>query len=460
MKKLDLFIHSHQKQKVAVIGMGVSNTPLIALLLDHDISTTVRDKNPDPEVQKKLEGRGAKFVTGEGYLEGLTEEVIFRTPGLSINHPALQKARAEGKKITSEMQEFFHFCPCPVIAVTGSDGKTTTTTLIAKFLEGTGKKVFLGGNIGQPLLCDIEEMKIEDIAVVELSSFQLMDLNCRPKVAVVTNLSPNHLDYHKDMEEYVASKCHIFTEQDSGQKVIFNQDNEASLEIVSLAKGTKKFFSRFSADSDVYLKEEGIFLKSRTECVLPFSKIQLKGVHNIENYMAAILAVEDYCSTEQIQSVAEDFFGVPHRMQLIRSLDGVNYYNDSIGTSPTRTIAGLHSFDRRIILIAGGYDKGIPFTEMGQEIKAYVKHLVLVGATATAIQKAVEESRDPKDLALSGELQSVSVETDLESAIVKAKSLSETGDDIVLSPACAAFDQFKNFVERGNFFEQVVKGFP
>ncbi len=457
MEIFDTFIHSLQGKSLAILGMGVSNYPLILKLLQHNIPLTIRDKNPDPR-QTELEAQGATFITGEGYLQNLVEDILFRTPGLSPHTPELVTAKENGSHITSEMQEFFNLCPCPILAVTGSDGKTTTTTLISKFLAATGKKVFVGGNIGTPLLCDVDKMGPEDIVVLELSSFQLMDLDCSPQVAVLTNLSPNHLDYHGTMDEYVQAKTNIFTKQNPEQTVIFNLDNPTSMALLPLAKSQTKFFSRLTSEGQIQVKEDAIYLGDTL--YLPLSLIQLKGVHNIENYMTAILAVEDYCTPEQIQTVAKSFTGVQHRMQFLRELHGVRYYNDSIGTSPTRSIAGLHSFDQRIILIAGGYDKGIPFTDFGIEIRRRVKHLVLVGATATAIATAVEDAIGTEDdgTSLPGEFHGIYHCDTLTEAVVKAKSLTEEGDNVVLSPACAAFDQFKNFAQRGEFFEAVVKG--
>lgn len=465
MTPLESFLHSLKEKSVSVIGMGVSNTPLIRLLLQHEISVTVRDKNPDSVLKEEFQSKGAVFITGDTYLTDIQEDIIFRTPGVSPNSEGLLRARKLGKKITSEMQEFFNLCPCPVIAVTGSDGKTTTTTLIAKFLEASGRKVFLGGNIGMPLLCQVDDICVEDIAVVELSSFQLMDLHCEPAVAVVTNISPNHLDYHHTMEEYTSAKTQVFLSQSAQHKVIFNADNEASMSLVSLAKGEVQMFSRLGkeavANLSTDLNEILIKKKDGSKLALPVSEIKLKGVHNIENYMAAMLAVADFCTQEQISQVARSFYGVEHRMQWIREHDGVTYYNDSIGTSPTRTIAGLHSFDHRIILIAGGYDKGIPFTELGVEICKYVKHLVLVGTTAKQISDAVEEGKlavqGGSDSGLEGELNSICICENFIQAVECASSLALEGDCVVLSPACAAFDQFKNFAERGKCYQDLVQ---
>lgn len=465
MSAFHQFLKTLENKTVSVIGMGVSNTPFIHLLLEENIPVIVRDKNPDTTIQKELENKGAIFQTGDEYLHNLSEDIIYRTPGLSPNTPELVTARNNGSTISSEMQVFFNLCPCPIIAITGSDGKTTTTSIIAKFLEATGKTIFLGGNIGKPLLPEIIQITPDDIAVLELSSFQLMDLECSPTVAVVTNLSPNHLDYHKTMDEYVTSKTNIFTKQNPDQKVVLNADNIDSIALLPLVNSKMQCFSRLKDTSVAFLKNHIIHLKQEDKETpyLPLSAIQLKGVHNIENFMAAILAVEDFCTPEQIRQVAENFHGVAHRMEFIRELHGVSYYNDSIGTSPTRTIAGLHSFEQRMILIAGGYDKGIPFFQLGEEIHAHVKHLVLNGATATAISSAVQQGEavfgdTGQQNKKEGILETTSLCDTLDDAFAKAVSLAKEGDVIVLSPACAAFDQFKNFAQRGDYFRSLVEG--
>ncbi len=463
MSKLQALIQSYQGKSVTVIGMGVSNTPLIQKLLDAKIPVTVRDKNPDPQQKEAFLTQGATFFTGTDYLEGLSGDVIFRTPGVSPNTPQLLEAKKQGSAITSEMAEFFHLCPCPIIAVTGSDGKTTTTTLIGKFLEAAGKTVHLGGNIGRPLLCEVEQIQPHHYVVLELSSFQLMDMTKSPDVAVITNLSPNHLDYHHTIQEYITAKTNIFTHQSPENRVIFNLDNQTSVDLAPQVPSKLCYFGRETATGDAYIQDGTLWIRSEAgpQPVLPLQKILLKGVHNVENYMAAALAVAGICPPEAICQVAETFTGVAHRMQPVRTLDGVTYYNDSIGTTPTRTLAGLRAFDQRIILLAGGYDKGIPFQDFGVEIHHYVKHLVLAGTTAEAIAQAVEQGRAQADatLSLPGTLESVTICQNLEEAVHTARKLATSGDDIVLSPACAAFDQFKNFVERGIFFQNLVESF-
>ncbi len=458
------YLETLRGRSIAVVGMGVSNIPLIRMLLRAELKVTVCDKSPRERVEEQaaeLESLGAKLRLGPDYLDKIRKaDVIFRTPGLSPNTPELQRAVEEGSTLTSEMELFFQLCPCRIIGVTGSDGKTTTTTLISEFLKEAGMNVYLGGNIGKPLLPDVDGMTPEDVAVVELSSFQLMSMDRSPNVAVFTNLSPNHLDYHHTMEEYTSAKMNIFLHQKPGDRAVFNYDNDVTRSLSKKAPGTVVYFSR-----QVKLEENGtclgpnypdgqaIWLSNRQgrRLVLPLADIQLPGIHNVENYMAAIAAVDGIVPDKCVEAVARRFTGVEHRIELVREVDGVKYYNDSIGTSPTRTMACLDSFEEKLILIAGGYDKGVPFTQLGMAIVEKVKVLILTGNTAPAIKKAVEEA---EGFAESG-LRIVEAE-DLAAAVAAARDCAQEGDVVVLSPACAAFDRFRNFMERGKVFKQLV----
>ncbi len=458
MSTMSEYLETLRGRSIAVIGMGVSNTPLIRTLLRAELKVTVCDKSSRERVAEQaaeLESLGAKLRLGPDYLAKIHRaDVIFRTPGLSPNTPELQKALEGGSILTSEMELFFRLCPCRIIGVTGSDGKTTTTTLISEFLKEAGLNVYLGGNIGRPLLPDVDDMSPEDVAVVELSSFQLMTMDRSPNVAVFTNLSPNHLDYHHTMEEYTSAKLNIFCHQKPEDRAIFNYDNDITRSLAKTAVGQAMLFSRKQRlEEGVYLRDGAIWLTNRmgSREVLPLTDIQIPGVHNIENYMAAIAAVDGIVPDKCVRAVAQRFTGVEHRIELVRELDGVRYYNDSIGTSPTRTMACLDSFDHKLILIAGGYDKGVPFTQLGAEIVRQVKVLILTGDTASAIKKAVEEAEGYTD---SG-LQLIETE-DLAAAVSAAREIAQEGDVVVLSPACAAFDRFKNFMERGKVFKQLV----
>lgn len=453
------YIDRLRGRTVAVIGIGVSNTPLLRLLLREGISVTACDRSSWEKLGAlagELEAAGAKLQLGDGYLQNLSQDVIFRTPGLRPDVPELEAARAKGSTITSEMEVFFEVCPCPIIAVTGSDGKTTTTTIIAQLLRAAGHTVHVGGNIGHPLLAEADTIRPTDWAVLELSSFQLMTMTQSPHIAVVTNLAPNHLDVHRDMAEYVAAKENIFTHQSREDIAIFNADNAITAEQSTRAPGHARLFSRQGEVADgVFLRGEDVVCRSggHERIVMTTGDIKLPGVHNVENYMAAIAAVDGLVPDQVIQTFAREFGGVEHRIELVRTYKGVRYYNDSIASSPSRAIAGLRSFSEKVIMIAGGYDKHIPFDVLGPEIVAHVKLLVLCGATADKIRAAVENASGYRP----GHPEIIDA-APLAAAVQAARDWAQPGDVVTLSPACASFDQFKNFAERGDFFKAIVNG--
>ena len=359
------YLSSLKGKTVGVIGVGVSNRPLIEKLLERGIDVTARDKKEDlGELGQALTAQGCKLRLGSKYLADLHENVIFRTPGLRPDVPELAAAVAGGSVITSEMEAFFAVCPCPILAVTGSDGKTTTTTIISKLLAAEGKIVHVGGNIGHPLLCDTPEIAPEDMAVLELSSFQLMTMQTSPHIAVTTNLAPNHLDVHKDYQEYVDAKANIFTHQTASDIAVFNADNDDTVRQAAKAVGEVRWFSRKQRVDNGVFCENGVIYEAANGTVTPIMEtkdVLLPGVHNIENYMAAFAAVRGMVSYETMREIAKTFGGVEHRIELIRTRKGVRWYNDSIASSPSRTIAGLNSFPEQVILIAGGKDKGISY---------------------------------------------------------------------------------------------------
>ena len=445
--KFETYFSSLTGKHIAVIGLGVSNRPLVRLLLQYGCYVTGCDRTPrenlDEEVLQ-LEKLGCTLKTGDDYLSGIEAEIVFRTPGMHPNNPALCALRERGVKIVSEMDVFFELCPCAMIAVTGSDGKTTTTTLISELLKAAGKQVWLGGNIGTPLLPLCDQMGVNDIAVVELSSFQLMDMTHSPQVAVITNIAPNHLDVHKDMVEYVEAKKAIYRFQKETDRLVVNGDNEITADLRCC--GATYTFSRLG-EGDICLRD-GVITR-RGVPVLAASDILIPGVHNIENYMAAIMAVEGLVEDDVIRQVAKTFGGVEHRIELVRVKDGVRYYNDSIASSPSRTIAGLRSFPEKVILIAGGYDKKIPYDVLGPEICRHVKKLFLGGATGPLIREAVE--------ACDGEKPEIVDCGNFEAAVRAAAAAAVAGDVVLMSPASAAFDQFKNFAVRGAFFKKIIK---
>ena len=445
------YFTSLKGKKIAVLGLGVSNRPLVRLLLEFGCDVTGCDRTPREKLEEEvleLERLGCKLSVGNGYLDGVEAEVLFRTPGMHPGHPAIRALADLGSRVASEMEVFFEVCPCQLIAVTGSDGKTTTTTLISEMLKAAGKTVWLGGNIGTPLLPLVRQMRETDFAVVELSSFQLMDMTRSPHIAVVTNLAPNHLDVHKDMDEYVEAKKNIFRYQKAADRLILNADNDITAGFTGI--GDTGFFSRKAGTNCVW--EENGAIYRRGEKVLETGDILIPGTHNIENYMAAIAAVEGLVEDEIIRHVAKTFGGVEHRIELVRIKDGVKFYNDSIASSPSRTIAGLRSFSEKVILIAGGYDKHIPYDVLGPEICSHVKKLFLGGATGPQIRQAVENCPEYSE----NPLEIVDC-ADFERAVRAAAAAAKEGDIVLMSPASAAFDQFKNFMVRGEFYKKLVR---
>ena len=452
------YLTSLKGKTAAVLGIGVSNTPLIELLCRSGVQVVACDKKSRDALGERaaqLEALGARLCLGEHYLDDLRADIIFRTPGMRPDVPALLEAKKRGSVVTSEMEIFFEVCPCTIIGVTGSDGKTTTTSIIAEMLRAAGKTVYLGGNIGHPLLCDAEKMQPEDFAVVELSSFQLLDMKRSPHIAVMTNLAPNHLDVHKDMDEYIAAKENIYLHQHEGDIAIFNEDNDITRSLSEKVSARMRLFSRREEVADgAFLRGDTIVLRhdGRENAVMRLSDIRLPGMHNVENYLAAVTALDGLVPYEVMRETARTFVGVEHRIEPVRNLDGVQWYNDSIATSPTRAIAGLNAFNEKVIMLAGGYDKHIPFAPLAPEVVKHVKLLILCGATADAIEKAVRECPG-----YHGSPEIVRCES-LEDCVKTAYKRAVRGDIVTLSPACAAFDQFANFMERGKAFKKLVMG--
>lgn len=441
-------------KNVAVVGIGVSNIPLINFLVKLGANVTGFDMKSEEalgEVAVDFKKKGVKLELGEKYLEKLTGyEVIFKTPSMRIDCEALVRAKKEGAYITSEMEEFVRYCKGKIYAITGSDGKTTTTTIISKLLEAQGYKTWVGGNIGTPLFSNIEEIDENHMVVLELSSFQLMTMNLPVDVAVVTNLAPNHLDMHKDMQEYIDAKKNIFLYQSNDSVLVLNRENDITYGFESEAKAEiREFSSKRVLENGAYFNEGVLYLDGNVVCKK--DDIVIKGMHNVENYLAAFTATKDDVEIKTMKRVAESFAGVEHRCELVRDLDGVKYYNDSIASSPTRTLAGLFAFERKVILIAGGYDKHIPFEPLAEEGYPFIKELILLGDTKDLIKEAFDKLTLNKNI----NIPIVMVDS-LEEAVNKAKEIAKSGDIVTLSPACASFDMFPNFAVRGNRFKEIV----
>lgn len=443
-----------KNKNVAVVGIGVSNVPLIRFLVSLGAKVSAFDKKNREalgEIGYEFEELGVQLILGEGYLERLTGfEVIFKTPSMRIDCDALVKAKEEGAYITSEMEEFIRYCKGTIFAVTGSDGKTTSTTLIYNMLKEEGYKTYVGGNIGTPLFANIEEIKEEDKVVLELSSFQLMTIKLPMDVVVVTNITPNHLDMHKGMDEYIESKKNIFKYQDNNGLLILNMDNDITASFVGEEKGRlNKFSTKQIIDYGAYYKDGSLYVYNKKVCEK--DEIVIKGMHNVENYLGAFCAVYDYVSIDTMRKVATTFKGVEHRCELVREIDGVKYYNDSIASSPTRTLAGLNAFDHPVILIAGGYDKNIPFEPLAEEGYEKIKSLILLGKTKEKIKEVFDNVIKEKNLLLP-----IYVVNTMEDAVLKAREISKEGDIVTLSPACASFDMYPNFEVRGRAFKDII----
>ena len=448
-------------KKVAFIGAGVSHKTLIREFVELGAQVTLCDQKKSVEefgdYAATIRELGIRLSLGENYLDGFKgQDLIMRTPGfVGYFEKPLQDAMAAGTMVTSEVELFFDLCPCEIVAVTGSDGKTTTTTLISKFYEAAGRKVHLGGNIGAALLPMLPEVQPDDVAVVELSSFQLISMHTSPRIAVVTNVTPNHLDHHKDMQEYIDAKRNILLYQNPPCRAVLGYENEITRKMQADCKGKQVWFTRLhETDNGAFLRGDGMLCMAEDGVVTPFlaqKEIKLRGLHNIENLLAAAAAVWGEVPVEAIRLVGSTFTGVEHRIEPVRVLDGVTYYNDSIGTSPTRTIAGLRSFDQKVILIAGGYDKHIPYEPLAPEVVRHVKHLVLMGATGPRIEKAVKA-----DAGYAASGLTMEYADNMQHAVERARAAAQPGDIIILSPASASFDLYPNFEVRGHEFKRIV----
>lgn len=460
-KRIENFFKSMNGKKIAFCGIGTSNLPLIELFIKYGASVTACDRRTREQLGDSAnvaQKAGAKLSLGDDYLKNLDVDIVFRTPGMRYYMDELVEMRNRGVVVTSEMEVFFDLCPCKIYAITGSDGKTTTTSIISQMLQAQGKTVHLGGNIGKPLLPEIESIGYDDAAVVELSSFQLISMRKGPDVAVVTNLAPNHLDIHKDMQEYIDAKKNLVIHQGAFSRVVLNKDNEITNGFEPECRGRVLKFSRKSQlNNGAYLDENNNIVfadNGKKTVVMNIADIKIPGMHNVENYMAAISAVWGEVSVENIVNVAKTFAGVEHRAEFVREFEGVKYYNDSIASSPTRTALGtLSLYDFKIILIAGGYDKKIPYDGLGPVICDKVKYLILMGATAPKIKAAVLNADNYSD----GNPTIIEV-SNMEEAVAKAREVAKPGDLVSMSPASASFDLYKNFDQRGKHFKSIVNG--
>ncbi len=459
-EKLEEFNNFIRYRKIAIIGLGVSNLPLIDYLHDKKAKVTVfdeRDVNEIPkDIMNKLIIYSFDYYFGKDCLENLKNFVIiFRSPSCLPTRKELQLEEKNGAIITTEIELFIKMCPCPIIGVTGSEGKTTTTSMIYSILKKGGYNTYLGGNIGTPLFTKLDKIKPKDIAVLELSSFQLMDMEVSPQTSVVTNVTPNHLNIHKDYEEYIDAKKNIYRYQNENALLVLNYDNKITKKMAKEAKGKVVFFSSKTRLEDGYIVEDNAVKECDNNLrkhIVYGDEIKLKGIHNFENMCAAIAATKDFVKEEVIIKALKEFKAVEHRLEFVKEIGGVKWYNDSASSSPTRTIAGIEAFPNdEIILIAGGYDKNLDYTPIAKPIVKNVKSLILLGQTSKKIKTAVEKEQGNKKKVKIYECKS------LEETIDKAKEIATSGQVVLFSPASASFDMFKNAYERGNKFKQLVK---
>ena len=439
-KLLNEFNTKLKKSKIAIIGLGVSNLPLLDYLHDLKCDVTIFSDN-------KIELDLSKYHY-QVYDDGLTNlvgyDIIFRSPGCLPSRPEIEEEIKRGAYVTTEVAEVIKLTPAKVIGITGSDGKTTTTTLVDLILKSSGYKTFLGGNIGTPLFTQIKDMTDKDVIILELSSFQLMGMDVSPDISIITNISPNHLDKHKDMEEYIESKCNIYKHKDG--ILVLNKDNEITKNLTSNRE--IRYFSRKIKTNAFYT--DGKYIYQGKNIIIDTQELHIRGVHNYENICAALSATCDMINLNKVLPAIKAFAGVEHRLEFVREIDGVKWYNDSVSSSPTRTIAGLNSYDEDIVLIAGGYDKNLDYTPIAKPILEHVSKLILFGATSKKIYDAVIAAKTDEKI-------EIYREKTLKDVVDRAKKVAKKGEIVLFSPASASFDMFKNFADRGIQFKELVE---
>ncbi len=448
-----------RNRKVALIGLGISNIPLLDYLYNLQAKVTVFDDRSIEDIPKdimdKITRYTFEFSFGENNLAKLNGfDLIFRSPSCMPTRKELKQAEDSGAIVTSEIEMLMEIAPCKIVGVTGSDGKTTTSTLIYEILKEAGYNVYLGGNIGTPLFTKLNDILPEDIIVLELSSFQLMNMTVSPDIAVITNITPNHLNLHSSYEEYIEAKKNIFRSQDENGILVLNYDNEITRDCKQDANGKVIYFSSkekldngIIVDNDIIKECEDKLRKH----IVNTKDINLKGMHNYENICAAYVATKTLVDTETALKAIKEFKGVEHRLEFIKEINGVKWYNDSIGTSPTRTIAGLNSFEEDIILIAGGYDKNLDYEPLAKPIVDKVKGLILIGQTAEKIYEVVNKKlqEENKDL-------DIYICDEFSQTVQIANKIAKPGQIVLFSPASASFDMFENYAQRGKKFKELV----
>ena len=458
-EKLEEFNSYIQFRKVAIIGLGVSNIPLLDYLYEKKANVTVFDDRNIEKISKdivdKITNYNFKFSFGKNSLEKLRGfDIIFRSPSCLPTRPELEQEASRGAIVTSEVELLMKMCPSKIIGITGSDGKTTTTSLIYAILKEAGFKVFLGGNIGTPLFTRLSEMTPEDYVVLELSSFQLMGMEVSPDIAVITNITPNHLNIHKDYEEYIEAKKNIFKYQNEKGIAVLNFDNEITRNCAKEVKGKVVFFSSKEKLDNGFIVDENIIKKCEDKVrthIIDTKDVILRGNHNYQNIATALAATDTLVDETVAVKAIKQFKPVEHRIEFVRELDNVKWYNDSASSSPSRTLSGLNAFDEDIVLIAGGYDKNLDYTPLAKTLVKKVKTLILIGQTAGKIFEAVKKELEKENKKLD-----IYMCDSLEKTIEIAKKSAKSGQVVLFSPASASFDMFKDFADRGNKFKDLV----
>ena len=462
-KELEDFESKLKNQKIAVIGLGVSNIPLIDYLYQKNANVTVFDDREEEKLEQnvinKIKDYGFKFYLGKGNLNNLKGfDLIFRSPSCLPTKPELIEEKNRGAIVTTEIEQLIKMAPCKIIGVTGSDGKTTTTTLTYEILKNAGYKVYLGGNIGIPLFTKLSEIEPDDIIVLELSSFQLMGMEISPEIAGITNITPNHLNIHKDYQEYIDAKKNIFKYQDENGVLVLNADNDITNSCRDEANGKVIMFSSTKKLENGFIVDNGIIKECEDGIrrhIIDTKDLKLKGEHNFQNICTALALTKGLVDIDKAVDTIKEFSGVHHRLELVRVIDGVEWYNDSASTSPTRGISALNAFDNKeIVLIAGGADKNLDYTPIGRPIVENVRCLILIGQTANKIYEAVI-----KELELQNKNLDIHMCESFKQSLDLAKRVAKSGQIVLFSPASTSFDMFKDMYDRGDRFKEEVMKF-
>ena len=459
-QKLEEFEKNLKNKKVAVIGVGVSNIPLIEYLHEKEAEVTIFDSKEEEKIDEniieKIKKYDFKYYFGENSLSNLKGyELIFRSPSCLPTRKELVEEKQRGAIVTTEIEQLMKMAPCKIIGITGSDGKTTTTTLTYEIIKNAGYTCHLGGNIGIPIFTKLNEIQPEDIIVLELSSFQLMGMEVSPDIAAITNITPNHLNIHKDYQEYIDAKKNIFKNQKNDGILVLNADNEITNNCKEEAHGNVILFSSKQKLDNGFIVDNGI-IKECTDGIrkhlIAVKDLKLRGEHNYQNICTALALTQTLVDTDDALETIKEFSGVHHRLELVRTIDGVEWYNDSASTSPTRGISALNAFgNKEIILIAGGADKNLDYTPIGKPIVEKVKSLILIGQTATKIFDAVKYELEVQNKQLDIHM----CET-FKQSIELAKRIAKPGQIVLFSPASTSFDMFKDMYDRGDKFKEEV----